>query len=229
MAGAFCTKCGEPIRPPDLFCSSCGTRIAEAPVEAALSEPAPAAAPALSRTNATEPTTLTRFGRIARTVALLAFLLPWVTISCAGQTIASVSGVRLATGVVTIRNPVSGAIETHAGTANWAVLLSAMAILVALASSFLPARRMAAFLGLLLSAAAAILATYAVMIDVPEQLAAGLRDRTDSGDIGSSLTHSVENAIHIDSGSGYWVTLLALVIAGVLDWRVQQRTRSGPT
>jgi hypothetical protein len=217
MAAAFCTECGGPIGPADRFCASCGKGICEAPAE-----PASSLVPL-------DAVTLTRVGRIARTVALLGFLLPWITISCAGQTIASVSGVRLATGVVTIRNPVSGAIETHAGTANWAMLLSALAILVALALSFLPARRMAGFLGLLLSAAAAILATYAVMIDVPEQLAAGLRDRTDSGDFGRSLTHSVENAIHIDSGSGYWVTLIALVIAGLLDWHVQQRTRSRPS
>ena len=217
MAAAFCTECGGPIGPTDRFCASCGKGIGEA-----AAEPASSLVPL-------DAVTLTRFGRIARTAALLAFLLPWVTVSCAGQTIASVSGVRLATGVVTIRNPVSGAIETHAGTANWAVLLSALAILIALLLSFLPARRMAAFLGLLLSGAAAILATYAVMIDVPEQLAAGLRDRTDSGDFGRSLTHSVENAIHIDAGGGFWLTLLALVIAGVLDWRVQQRTRSRPT
>jgi uncharacterized membrane protein len=170
-----------------------------------------------------------RFGRIARTVALLAFLLPWVTVSCAGQTIASVSGIRLATGVVTIRNPMSGVVETHAGTANWAVLLAALAIALALLVSFVPARRMVALLGLALSAAAAILAIYAVAIDIPQQLAAGFRDRPGSGDFGTSLTHSVGDAIRVDSGGGFWITLLALAIACALDWRVLKRARPEPS
>jgi hypothetical protein len=223
MAGAFCTKCGEPIGPSDRFCSSCGASIGETPVAAAVS--GPVVAPAASLPTPSDTTALTRFGRIARTVALLGFLLPWVTVSCAGQTIASVSGLRLATGVVAIRNPMNGAIETHAGTANWAMLLTALAIALALLVSFLPARRTAALLGLALSAAAAILAIYAVMIDIPEQLATGIRDRPDGGDFGASLTHTAVHAIRVDSGIGFWITLLALGVAAVLDWRVQRRPR----
>jgi len=226
MPGAFCTKCGEPIGPSDRFCSSCGASIGETPV-AALSAPATprTAAPSPSLSHATA---LTRFGRIARTVALLAFLLPWVTVSCAGQTIASVSGVRLATGVVTIRNPMSGAIETHAGTANWAVLLAALAIVLGLLASFVPSRRMAALLGLALSASATLLAIYAVMIDIPQQLVAGLRDRPDGSDLGSSFNNSVEHAISVDSGVGFWIALLALAFACMLDWRLQKHARQGP-
>src|SRR6478672_6066101 len=126
MAAAFCTKCGGPVELSDRFCASCGTNIGEPAVETSVPRPPAAASPpGLSDTAA-----LARFGRIARSVALLAFLLPWVTVSCAGQTIASVSGVRLATGAVTIRNPMSGAIETHAGSANWAVLVAAAAIVL---------------------------------------------------------------------------------------------------
>ena len=188
-----------------------------------MSAPSTAASPP----TASDTIALMRFGRIARTIALLGFLLPWVTVSCAGQTIASVSGVRLATGVVTIRNPMSGAIETHAGTANWAVLLTALAIVLALLVSFVPARRTAALLGLALSAAAATLAIYAVMIDVPEQLAAGFRDRGDGGELGTSLAQSVDHAIRVESGGGFWITLLALAAACMLDWRLQKRARSG--
>ena len=224
MPGAFCTKCGGPVGPSDRFCASCGTSTSETSVEATASEPA-APATTASPPSLSDTAALTRFGRIARTVALLAFLLPWVTVSCAGQTIASVSGVRLATGVVTIRNPMSGAIETHAGTANWAVLLAALAIVLALLAGFAPARRMAALLGLALSAAAAILAVYAVMIDIPQQLVAGLRERPDGSDFGSSLTHSVEHAIRVDSGIGFWITLLALAVACVLDWRLRKHAR----
>jgi uncharacterized membrane protein len=197
------------------------------PVEAAVAGPAAAApATAASLPMRADTIALTRSGRIARTVALLAFLLPWVTVSCAGQTIASVSGVRLATGVVTIRNPMSGAIETHAGNADWALLVIALAIVLGLLLSFVPARRMAALLGLPLSIGAAILAIYAVMIDIPQQLAAGFRDRSDGGDIGTSLTRSVEHAIRVDAGIGFWVTLVALAVACVLDWVVLKRARA---
>ena len=54
---------------------------------------------------------LFNLARGAKGAALLLFLLPWVTVSCAGQDLVSMSGMDLATGTVTVRNPITGATE----------------------------------------------------------------------------------------------------------------------
>ena len=46
--------------------------------------------------------------RGSKLLALLFFLLPWVTVSCADQTLVSMSGLDLATGSVTTHNPLTG-------------------------------------------------------------------------------------------------------------------------
>lgn len=51
------------------------------------------------------PALMTNLARGAKIIALLLFILPWVTISCAEQTLVSMSGVDLASGSVTMNNP----------------------------------------------------------------------------------------------------------------------------
>src|SRR3954468_22562418 len=82
---------------------------------------------------------MTNLGRIAKVVALLLFLLPWVTVSCADQTLVSMTGVDLATGHVSMAaNPMGGPGMTppadHAGDVF--VILGAALILVGLAMTF---------------------------------------------------------------------------------------------
>jgi hypothetical protein len=189
----------------------------------------PAAASPLSNA-----ASLRQFGRIAKTVALLAFLLPWVTVSCAGQQIASVSGLGLATGVVTVRNPMTGELTRHAGSANWTVLLAALAIALALLVSFVRAGRAGTLSGLALSGFGALLSVYAVLVDIPHQLMAGVRQQQDgggglgsSGDVGASFARSIEHAFRVDAAIGFWITLLALVAACVLDWLLHRRSADG--
>src|SRR6185295_17295914 len=82
---------------------------------------------------------MTNLGRIAKVVALLLFLLPWVTVSCADQTLVSMTGLDLATGHVNMTaNPMGGPSMTapaeHGG--DLFVILGAVLILVGLALSF---------------------------------------------------------------------------------------------
>jgi hypothetical protein len=202
------------------FCPGCGTSIGDAAAASGLS-----GEPILS-----DAGRLNRFGQVAKTIALLAFLLPWVTISCGAQEIASVSGVRLARGVISVRNPMTGAVESHSGSANWAVLLCALAIVLALLISFVRAGRAGALGGLIASAAAALLAVYAVLVDIPHQLLAGVHKQQaasggagGTGDLGASLSDSLTHLIKVEPAIGFWITLLALVAACVLDWLVQRR------
>ncbi|HEX5182981.1 MAG TPA: hypothetical protein VFW19_07495 [Allosphingosinicella sp.] len=230
MTTASCASCGGALGAADLQCPACG-----AGTGAVIGDPAPVAAAAPATASAlSDESSLTRFGQVAKTVALLAFLLPWVTISCAGQQIASISGARLATGIVSIRNPMTGAVERHAGSQNWFLLLAALAIVLALLVSFVRSGKAGALGGLILSAAAAALAAYAILVDIPHQLLAGIHqqqnggaDAGSGGDFGASMANSIEHAIKVDPAIGFWITLLALAAAIVLDWRLQSRSVDG--
>ncbi|HEY1605179.1 MAG TPA: hypothetical protein VGF77_06235 [Allosphingosinicella sp.] len=232
MTTASCASCGGALGAADLQCPACGASTG-APVDdaASVGDPAPAAAPAAAFLS--DESSLTRFGQVAKTIALLAFLLPWVTVSCAGQQIASVSGARLATGIVTITNPMTGAVERHAGSQNWFVLLAALAIVLALLISFVRSGKAGALAGLALSAVAAALSVYAILVDIPHQLLSGVRHQqgggevASAGDFGSSVANSIEHAIKVDPAIGFWITLLALAAAIVLDWRLRSRSADG--
>lgn len=45
-APRFCSACGTPLTPGDAFCTTCGTRVAEAPAQAPVPAPVPVPAPA---------------------------------------------------------------------------------------------------------------------------------------------------------------------------------------
>jgi hypothetical protein len=82
---------------------------------------------------------MTNLGRIAKVIALLLFVVPWVTVSCADQTLVSMTGVDLATGHISMAaNPMGGpsaaAPAEHSG--DLFVILGAILILVGLAVSF---------------------------------------------------------------------------------------------
>src|SRR3954466_11377488 len=78
-------------------------------------------------------------GRIAKVVALLLFVLHWVTVSCADQTLVSMTGVDLATGHVTMaanpRGGPSAAVPPQHG-GDLLVILGALLILAGLAVTF---------------------------------------------------------------------------------------------
>src|SRR5687768_2057441 len=78
--------------------------------------------------------------------ALLLFILPWVTVSCAEHNLVSLSGVDLATGSVTVTNPLTGeqATPSGSGKADLPVLIAALLIVATLAAGFLLRRSLAA-------------------------------------------------------------------------------------
>ena len=84
--------------------------------------------------------TMTNLGRIAKVVALLLFVLPWVTVSCADQTLVSMTGVDLATGHISMAaNPMGGpsaaaAPSEHGG--DLLVIIGAVLILAGIAVTF---------------------------------------------------------------------------------------------
>lgn len=221
MAEAYCSQCGGAIGAADRFCPACGTAIEPAVAEPA--QAAPVAAPAVAVLPADE-TRLARYGRVAKIVALLAFLLPWVTISCAGHPIASVSGARLAAGVFSLTNPSTGVVEHHSSSPNIAIAIAAALIVLALLLSFAGAVRAAATAGLVCCAGAAALSAYAVLIEIPGRLGESLHRPPGGGnEFGASFDDSVARVVSVDSAVGFWIAIFALAAACFIDWRLLQR------
>jgi hypothetical protein len=108
---------------------------------------------------------LLNYARAAKAAALLCFLLPWVTVSCSGRPVLSVSGADLARGHVgEIENVPLPAfmgdpletIRRHAEP-DWLLVVAAILIVAGLAATFLLPRARAALVGAGTSAAAAVL------------------------------------------------------------------------
>ncbi|MDP8995215.1 MAG: zinc ribbon domain-containing protein, partial [Pseudomonadota bacterium] len=114
-----CTNCGAPLEPGARFCPNCGAAVepaAEAapaaaePITPTAAEPSAAPAPAAAAADASAGplSNILTLARGAKGLALLCFVLPWMTVSCAGQKLVSMSGFNLATGNVVGPNPATG-------------------------------------------------------------------------------------------------------------------------
>jgi len=155
------------------------------------------------------------FARLAKLVALLGFLLPWVVVSCSNSVIASATGVQLMT----------GHLETVAGEASDkphpdVVVIAIFVVIVAglALATFLRARAASAAL-----LASSILAIALCFFSI-EDLRAGITrqahaHRYDSqlGDSDSAqLRQSIGDIVQVETRPGYWVTVSALGLAAAL-------------
>jgi hypothetical protein len=167
--------------------------------------------------------TMTNLGRIAKVVALLLFVLPWVTVSCADQTLVSMSGVDLATGHITMAaNPMGGpsaaaAPSEHGG--DLLVIIGAVLILAGIAVSFvLKGSKGAMAAGACAALAAASLA-YTVLVRLP---GAARHDATagagGGGGAGGPSPEQIAEMIKVNIQIGFYLCLAALIAAVVFDF-----------
>jgi hypothetical protein len=156
--------------------------------------------------------------RVAKIVALLLFVLPWVTVSCAEQTLISMTGVDLATGKITMTNPMTGASESPPGSGggDMLVVVGAILILLALAATFVLKRRTGALAAMAGSAGAAAALAYTVLVRVPESARANALSSGNAGTQGMSDAQIAE-MIRVNIEIGFWLVLAALAAAIVLD------------
>lgn len=158
-------------------------------------------------------------GRIAKVVALLLFVLPWVTISCAEQTLISMSGVDLATGSVTMTNPVTGASESPpgAGKGDMLVIAGALLILLSLAATFVVKGRIGSIAAIAGTGLAAAALAYTVLVRIPVSAREGAVTGGGSGG-GSGMSEAqLAEMIHVNVEVGFWLVLAALAAAIVFD------------
>jgi hypothetical protein len=163
---------------------------------------------------------MTNLARIAKVVALLLFVLPWVTVSCADQTLITMTGVDLATGSVTMNNPMTGAAERPPGSGDpdELVIVGALLILLALAATFVlkgTTAAMAAIGGTLLGGAAL---AYTVLVRVPASAREGATSGGGGGSTPGMSQEQIAEMIRVNIEIGFWLVLAALAAAIVLDF-----------
>ena len=201
--------------------------------------------------------------RGAKVIALLLFLLPWVTVSCSPQAFSdslrsdmrrdtgieaplppgprglsggsgcvllSASGLQLAIGSATPRNdcfaglPADGqdartTNENPFETPNIAVIVAAALLLLALLASFALKGAAQAVVGAGGSLIAAGAIFYAVMIQAPALVRASFAQGSATGAArpGGMPPEQLEQMIRTEPASGFWIVLVMLVLAVVLN------------
>lgn len=173
----------------------------------------------------------TNLARIARVVALLLFLLPWVSVSCSTRgldqladgpatsasssevPIARASGLQLATGSVSYTDtaPFSsamGEVSRLFEKPHPAVVGAALLILLSIAATFLIAGSRGAIVGIAADGLAALILCYGVLLEIPRK-ADALFNRLGG--------HRMGIEIHVTAQTGFWLCVAALAAAVVLD------------
>jgi hypothetical protein len=161
--------------------------------------------------------------RIAKIVALLGFVLPWVTVSCSGTELFQATGIQLMTGDI---EP-SGALQqaqanTDDAEPSLPVIAACVIVVLGLAVGFLTKGRTAA--GVMLGAALGAMAlSYFSIAHMRTEL---MREANEtqgteanayvSSDQQLEMQRAIASQIQIEEQEGYWLTLGALGVAGIL-------------
>lgn len=174
---------------------------------------------------------IANLGRIARIVALLLFVTPWVSVSCSSHgldrladlgatatspgevAIARATGLQLATGSVSYADtaPLSsamGEVSSLFEKPNPAVVGAALLILLSLAASFFLIGARGAVVGIATNALAAIALCYGVAVEIPSK-ADALFHRLGGNRMGIE--------VHVSLQIGFWLCVAALLAAIALD------------
>jgi hypothetical protein len=173
---------------------------------------------------------MTNLGRIAKVVALLLFVLPWVTVSCADQTLVSMTGVDLATGHISMAaNPMgapsAAAPAEHGG--DLFVILGALLILAGLAVTFILKGSKGAMAAAACAALAAGSLAYTVLVKIPGQARADATTGTGGG-AGGPSPEQIAEMIKVNIQIGFYLCLAALIAAIVFDFLAMKGTPTAP-
>ena len=153
-----------------------------------------------------------RFVKFPKIVALLAFFLPWMTVSCSHQELASGTGWQLVTGHLTLSDTVGEQIGRHASLNVW-LGIAVVAIIAGLVVACLRLPRPLFTLSTSLGALVLLLiGTYQYSDQAIARAAA--RQSVDRFGMDTGLLAS----LRVDWHWGYWLALAALAVATLLSW-----------
>jgi hypothetical protein len=163
--------------------------------------------------------------RIGKVVALLGFVLPWVTVSCSGTEILEATGIQLMTGDL---QPTGAFAQAEAQADDTepaiAVIVACAIVVLGLVVGFLTKGRRAA--GVMLGTAVAAMALSYFSIanmraEMTRQMNEGQNAQVEESPYFSAeqqreLAQAATSAIKIEEQEGYWLTMGALGVSGIL-------------
>jgi hypothetical protein len=154
--------------------------------------------------------------RIPKGVALAAFVLPWMTVSCSGTKLVSATGFGLAFGWFSSDMPMGNAAQKgDAGISLWLILALA-AIVAGLLLAFRENTRANARNLMLTSGVALLLIWVGTSRFSKSELLEAAARQNPSGN--NQLDTAAAAMIRVDWHFGYWLAVFALVAAGVMAW-----------
>lgn len=162
-----------------------------------------------------------RWVRVLKSGALVAFVLPWLTVSCSGQKITSASGLNLLSGQMSVTNPANGSSEAVNGSPSLLICLAALAIVVGLIYAFKSrdGSGQAAPIVFGTSSGALALIFLGTMGINGSTISAQAAARGQGGGWGAEMANAM---IKVDYAFGFWLTALALAASGVIAWMIWQ-------
>jgi hypothetical protein len=155
---------------------------------------------------------LVAFARIAKLVALFGFVLPWVLVSCSGQTVLTASGLDLAVGSLTFHNPVNGAIQHQQVSADIWLIISIIVIGFGLLVSLGDNNRYVGGTIIGSSVLAAILSF--IGIQAAHDTHHWQQQQQAADATAQQIDQAVFAAIQVQDQSGFYITMLSLLVAG---------------
>jgi hypothetical protein len=150
-----------------------------------------------------------RYVKIPKAIALLAFLLPWMTVSCSNTKVAEANGWELVLGRIRPAMQAASDAPAHADKLNYYLVGAVGLIVVGLILSLMRKRLAAVVVATSLGALALIWA--GAQQYTPQRLADAAKRGGEAG-----MDEIATSVIRIDWQIGYWVALGALAIAAVL-------------
>lgn len=150
-----------------------------------------------------------RYVKIPKAIALLAFLLPWMTVSCSNTKVAEANGWELVLGRIRPVMQAASEAPSHADKLNYYLAAAVALIVVGLILSLMRKRVAALVVATSLGALALIWA--GAQQYTPQRLADAAKRGGEAG-----MDEIATSVIRIDWQIGYWVALGALAVAAVL-------------
>lgn len=164
--------------------------------------------------------------KIPKAIALLAFLLPWMTVSCSGNKLVSATGAGLAFGRFTStldRDAQLASQSPH--DINWWLVLAIAAIVIGLVVALRPASRRNALVVMVTSVAGLLFVWLGTSRYGKSAILAEISKRRDGERHGlealsGQIDRTADAMIQIDWHFGFWLALAALVAAAAMAWLV---------
>lgn len=177
--------------------------------------------------------------RGAKIAAILGFLLPWVVVSCQGTQLSSATGIQLVLG----QSTAAGGAGAQTTTTNPGIMqqlpfiIALLAIIAGLAISFLQRGKQAGQITLITSGVAVIASIGGYMLlegfikgQLNQQSGQAAPPPSASGDpYGDAFAQQMNQMgqgmaqmIQVQPQSGYWLTLIALIVAGAASFLLMQ-------